>query len=33
MTTGTASRTFSNTGSFSYTCTNHAGMNGTVTVQ
>jgi plastocyanin len=33
MTSGSASRTFSNTGSFSYQCTNHSGMNGTVTVQ
>ena len=33
FTTGTSSRTFSNTGSFSYQCTNHPGMSGTVTVQ
>lgn len=30
---GTQSRTFPNAGTYSYQCTNHAGMNGTVTVQ
>lgn len=30
---GSNARTFANVGSFSYQCTNHAGMNGTVTVQ
>ncbi len=33
FTSGTASRTFDNAGTFSYQCTNHSGMNGTVTVQ
>jgi plastocyanin len=32
MTTGTASRTFDTAGTFSYHCTNHAGMTGSVTV-
>ena len=32
MSTGTASRTFSTAGSFPYSCTHHAGMNGTVVV-
>jgi plastocyanin len=30
---GTSSRTFDNAGTFSYQCTNHPGMSGTVTVQ
>ena len=30
---GMVSRTFNTTGSYSYSCTNHAGMTGTVTVQ
>jgi plastocyanin len=30
---GTFQRTFSAAGTFPYTCTNHAGMNGTVIVQ
>ena len=30
---GTISRTFNTAGSYSYSCTNHAGMTGTVTVQ
>jgi plastocyanin len=30
---GTQTRTFPNAGTYSYQCTNHAGMNGTVTVQ
>lgn len=30
---GSNSRTFSNAGSFSYQCTNHSGMAGSVTVQ
>lgn len=32
-TSGSNVRTFANAGSFSYQCTNHAGMTGTVTVQ
>jgi plastocyanin len=32
MTTGSASRTFNTSGSYSYQCTNHSGMTGTVTV-
>lgn len=31
--TGTNARTFASTGTFSYQCGNHAGMNGAVTVQ
>jgi len=30
---GTYSRTFSSAGTFTYTCTLHAGMNGTITVR
>lgn len=30
---GTAARTFTQTGTFAYNCTNHAGMSGTVTVE
>lgn len=30
---GSVTRTFENTGTFSYQCTNHPGMNGTVTVK
>ena len=30
---GTVSRTFNTAGSYSYSCTNHPGMTGTVTVQ
>ena len=30
---GAQTRTFPNAGTYSYQCTNHAGMNGTVTVQ
>jgi plastocyanin len=30
---GSASRTFNTAGSYSYQCTNHSGMTGTVTVQ
>jgi len=33
FTSGSTSRTFENTGTFSYQCTNHSGMTGTVTVQ
>jgi plastocyanin len=33
LTTGTSTRTFDNVGTFSYQCTNHPGMSGTVTVQ
>jgi len=33
FTTGSSARTFPNVGTFSYQCTNHAGMSGTVTVQ
>jgi plastocyanin len=33
FTTGSSARTFPNAGTFSYQCTNHAGMSGTVTVQ
>lgn len=33
FTSGTSSRTFNNAGTFSYQCTNHPGMSGTVTVQ
>ena len=29
---GTQTRTFSNRGTFAYSCSNHAGMSGTVTV-
>jgi len=32
-TTGTYQRTFNAAGSYKYHCTNHAGMNGTVTIQ
>lgn len=32
-TSGSSSRTFPTAGTFDYTCTNHAGMNGTVNVQ
>ena len=31
--TGTVSRTFPNAGTYSYQCTNHAGMNGSVRVE
>jgi plastocyanin len=30
---GTASRTFPTAGTYSYSCTRHSGMNGTVVVQ
>ena len=30
---GTVTRTFNTAGAYSYSCTNHTGMNGTVTVQ
>src|SRR4051812_2490339 len=33
FTSGTSTRTFPNAGTFSYQCTNHPGMSGTVTVQ
>ena len=33
MTSGTATRTFATAGTFSYQCTNHAGMSGQVIVQ
>lgn len=33
MTSGTYQRTFGSAGTFNYSCTNHAGMNGSVTVQ
>ena len=33
FTSGSTSRTFNQTGTFSYQCTNHQGMTGTVTVQ
>ena len=33
MTSGNATRTFNTTGSYSYHCTNHPSMTGTVTVQ
>jgi len=33
MASGSASRTFNSAGTYSYQCTNHTGMNGTVTVQ
>jgi plastocyanin len=33
FTSGTSTRTFDNVGTYSYQCTNHAGMTGTVTVQ
>ncbi|MGH7530782.1 MAG: Ig-like domain-containing protein [Gemmatimonadales bacterium] len=33
MTSGSAQRTFNTAGTFNYSCTNHAGMDGTVTVQ
>jgi len=32
-TSGTNQRTFGSAGTFNYTCTNHGGMNGAVTVQ
>lgn len=32
-TSGTNARTFATTGTFSFNCTNHAGMSGSVTVQ
>jgi plastocyanin len=32
MTSGSASRTFTVAGTFNYSCTNHPGMNGSVTV-
>ena len=32
-TNGTNSRTFAGAGTFNYNCTNHGGMNGSVTVQ
>lgn len=33
FTSGTSTRTFNTAGTFSYQCTNHPGMSGTVTVQ
>lgn len=33
MTSGSASRTFNTAGTYSYSCTNHPSMTGTVTVQ
>ena len=33
MTSGSTSRSFATSGSYSYQCTNHPGMNGTVSVQ
>lgn len=32
-TSGTNQRTFASAGTFAYNCTNHGGMNGSVTVQ
>ena len=32
LTTGSASRTFAQSGTFNYQCTNHVGMTGSVTV-
>lgn len=32
-TSGTNQRTFGTSGTFAYTCTNHGGMNGSVSVQ
>lgn len=32
-TSGATSRTFGSTGTFNYNCTNHGGMNGSITVQ
>jgi plastocyanin len=31
--TGSSSRTFPNSGTYAYQCTNHPGMSGSVTVQ